>query len=350
MMNANTFVMTGSYAATTPERSVRVQRIGMRRIAAVILLGLSVTLLSAAMSPGRAHAFGGFLDPYLGNVVLTPSFKWGYHWMGLNINVPVPAGLLLGKDTVFGIEGMDASLKSSSMWVASGRLAAQLGYWYVFVAAEGALPHRVFATFDRHPMFVSSGLDVPVKMKDSRLSWWLVEGGTGYEVLDRVIVFTGLRRDRFSATLGGPEFQGASSFPLTSSDSLEADLLASIWIPYLGINVSGSRFSGSLAYSPFAYAQLSLPWKHANQADRVGETALYSFDTPGAFLEGKGDWDVRIGQTLDVGVWVKATWLSFRGSGTERVKQTATAPASAATASSINRYELSMGLTASMAF
>jgi hypothetical protein len=275
--------------------------------------------------------------------------------MGMNINVPLPAGASLGKDVVFGIEGMDASLKSSSMGVASGRLAAQFGSWYVFVSAEGAIPHRAFATFDHHPMFVISGLNVPVKMKDSRLSWWLVEGGTGYEVLDRVIVFTGLRQDRFAATLGGPEFQGTASLPLTSSDSLEADLLARLWIPYLGINVSGSGFSGSLAYSPFAHAQLTLPWKHANQVDRVWETAFYSFDTPGAFLEGKGDWDVRIGRTLDVGVWVKATWLSFRGSGAERIKQTSTAPASVteasgATASSINRYELSLGLTASMAF
>lgn len=326
----------------------------MRRIAALVVLVLVLSILFTRPSLCHAQGLGATLEPYLGNVVLTPSFKWGYHWTALHIDAPISAGLSPDNGAVLGIESLDASLKSSSMWVASARLAAQVGDWYVFFSAEGAVPHRVSAYFDRHPMFQLSGPDTPIVMKDSRLSWWLVEGGAGYEVRDRVVLFTGLRRDQFAAKVSKPELQGSGSLPLTQSDRLNGDLLARIWIPYVGINVSGSRFSGSLSYSPFGYSQLKLPWTHTNQPDQIAETALYSFETPGIFLEGKCDWDTSVCQRVDLGVWVKATWLHFRGNATERLNQNAGAvsgiEASGSNAASVHRYDLSLGLTASSAF
>ena len=313
------------------------------------------TVVPAEMSPTRAQGFGGFLESSLGSVVLTPSFKFGYQVMGLNINAPIPKGATPGKVHLFGIEGLDATLRRSHMWVASGRLAAQLGDWYFFVAASGAVPRKVVARFDQHPMFLGAKANVPLEMTDSKLSWWLVEGGTGVEVWDKVILFTGLRRDQVAATLSGPRFEGSSSVSLDSAGDLSGDLLARLWIPYVGINVSGSRFSSSLAYSPFGFAQLKLPWTRVDQGNSVGETALYSFQTPGVFLETKFDYDVRIRRVFDLGVWVKGTWLRFRGGGEEHLKQTVTAPASVtqesgSSHSSINRYDMSLGLTAAMAF
>jgi hypothetical protein len=329
--------------------------VGMRRLAFLVLLGLSVAVVAAEIAPTRAYGFGGFLESSLGSVILTPSFKVGYQAMGLHINVPIPQGSTPGKLLLFGIDGLDATLKSSRMWVASGRVAAQVGDWYFFVAASATVPRKVTARFDQYPMLFSSGTNASLDMTDSRVSGWMVEGGTGFEVFDKIILFTGLRRDQVAATLSNPKFEGSNPILLDPAVELDADLLARLWIPYLGINVSGSQFSGSLAYSPFGFSQLKLPWKRVDQGNSVGETALYSFQTPGLFLESKFDYEVRLGRVFDLGVWVKGTWLSFRGEGEEHLKQSVGAPASVAQTSSggtssINRYEMSFGLTAAMAF
>ncbi len=327
----------------------------MRRIALFLLLGFSISVVTTEISPRPAYGFGSFLESSLGSVVLTPSFKFGCQAMGLHINVPMPQGSTPGKLFLFGVEGLDATITSDHMWVASGRLAAQLDDWYFFVAVSGTVPRKVTARFDQHPMFLDLGANAPLEMTHSRFSWWLVEGGTGFEAFDHVILFTGLRRDQVSATLSGPEFEGGGSLPIDPAGDLNGDLLARIWIPYLGINLSAARFSTSLAYSPFGFSQVKLPWKRRDQGNNAWETALYSFQTPGVFLEGKFDYDVKVGSTFDLGVWVKGTWLRFRGEGEEHLKQTVIAPTSVVQASGsgtsrINRYDMSLGLTAALAF
>jgi hypothetical protein len=322
--------------------------------------GISGSLLAVAgalfiiLSPTSAIGFG-LAELGLGPVVLTPSFKTGYQTMGLNISLPViPGDPLHSPPPLLGLNSLDATIKRAHSWVASSRLAAQLGDWYVFAGAEAALPRQVTAEFDQHPMGRVSGLTDPIHMKGADFRWWMWEVGTGYTAYDRVIVFSAVRRDLASLRLGEPSEFGMPQLQ-NVADFVGADLQTSLWIPHLGVNFSGARYSASLAWSPLAVVQVKLPFRMLSAGQGRGETATYVVNNPGNFIEVKFDSDMKIMRTFDLGIWVKGTWLQVRGIGTEDVRTLSSGSTTGefgtgSAESVITRYQASVGLTAAAAF
>ena len=325
----------------------------MTKRAVRIVSGL--VFLFALTGPARVLGQDALFLDYLslGGLVITPSMKVGYQKMGLNVDIPVPAGPVPAQPPIFGLSALNGSFKDTGMWVFSGRLALQYDDLVFFAGGEANAGRRTIGLFESHPMIQLAGLNRPVEMDGLRMRWWMFETGFGYELSNGLFLIAALRMDQLKIIMGDARI-GETPLTPTLSDYIGGEFFTSALVPYIGVNLSSGRWSCSLNWSPFAHTELKAPWRSLDFVSDVSEQASYVLSRPAAFLEAKLDFLTKPRPNMHVGVWAKASWLGVHAKGKEQLttREVGFPPVNEERSGggSIARSQLSLGISAVWAF
>jgi len=259
----------------------------------------------------------------LGGIEVRTGLRIGYQNIGLNFNLPafsqidnLPAPL-------------DLSLKNGNMWIGAVRLDAELWRsWFLFASGEGNARQNVtLFTYDEPTHYYGLTTFAPYKWTGTQVEWWSVDGGIGYRFCPGAGLLVGSRWDRLSLVPSDPS--DASGSPVNYdvagilSERAYSDILATTWIPYFGIELTGRFFRSSLLWSPLGNAALRVPLRYTRLITSIvpfvprNTNVEYAFKLrrPGVFLEGNFDYQMTFGGTLGLGIWFRGTWLKMIGDG-----------------------------------
>lgn len=292
-------------------------------------------------------------------ITIAPSVRIGYEKCGFNFNLPVTYGTL------------DLSLKKAEQAVGSaGLLVTYADRIGVFANIEGSLPRHV-SVLTEHDQVLTTPFSA-INWAGSRFQRGSLEAGLmyplyapqGWSSLDAasstrpngVFLVGGVRWNRISTKIAGPEhgFHVSGSveydnppiitivigFEAGGKGQLSGDIHVPMWIPYFGLQFTGTRYRATLVGSPFASVKLRIPLRlHQDAYDRVSTTGSvffpllswvlnldynesaatelgYQFDRIGSFLEGNFEYDVPLARGWGLNLWARGNWLHFRGNGT----------------------------------
>jgi hypothetical protein len=285
--------------------------------------GIKVFLLLWVLClPFKAIAQGlPLLDPIsnfrLGEWRLESSVKVGYQLMSVNMNLPVPFN-------DFGIElatssGLDFSVKNAGVWVGGVGLDLRRGPFWLFINAEGNAGRSVRVYTPSDPFW--AGL-TPVEWSGSRLEWWNINGGASYDFASNAALMGGFKVEHMSLCLSDAVDQGGviQQFQALFGDRYSGDLRTKLLAPYLGLRLEGFNAKATLIFSPYTWANVSIPFRYLfvmPGVDRAYEDAQYTFKRGGILVEGTFDYHVQAYTNAGCGVWLKGTWCRIRGRGNE---------------------------------
>jgi len=280
-------------------------------------------------------------------VELIPSVRGGMQWTALNFNLPIAVVPLTG------IGPLDLSLKDANVWVGSIRIDARRDSFGAFVSAEGNARKTVTVSTPVEPLFVG---DSVFEWTGPELEWWSFNGGIVFLPVYNFGLALGFRYDHLTLGLQDPrDSLGLFPPPLPFVD-YRGDILTKLWVPYIGLVVSGPHCRGSISVSPLAWAEVRIPLR----IDAVPSAGIadfndlnYKLNRVGGFVEGDIAYWVDAGSSARFGLWASGTWLSVRGKGTEDFQEAGTlvqANESASDTAMLTRYTLSAGVSAILAF
>jgi len=251
-----------------------------------VVCGCALLLLFFSAPPGSvAQEFGGIsgfpgaffrsargLGSFnLAAVKLRPSVRVGYQWIGLNFNLPTPEALGFADSAP-----IDIQLRDANVWVGSVGLEALLtSRLSLFVNGEANAKKNAGAVTSEDPLRDLTGL-APYRWDASGLEWWALEGGAAFEIFDGTTLFAGLRRDHLSFRMNNPRdaLGNPINFVLSVpnivllTETNAADFQAKLWIPYLGLRMTGPNYRGSLIWSPFVSAAVRIPDVSGSRCNR----------------------------------------------------------------------------------
>lgn len=279
-------------------------------------------LLWVLCLPFKAIAQGlPLLDPIssfsLGEWRLESSVKVGYQFMSVNMNLPVPF-------TEFGIElatasELDFSVKNAGVWVGGVGVDLRRGPFSLFINAEGNAGRSVRVNTPSDPFW--AGMD-PVEWNGSRLEWWNINGGASYSFTGSAAFVGGLKAEHLSLRLSDAvdPLGTIQQFQALFGDRYSGDLRSKLLAPYLGLCLESLNAKATLIFSPYAWANVSIPFRYFfvdPGAGRAYEDAQYTFKRGGILVEGTFDYRVQAYTNASCGVWLKGTWCRIRGRGNE---------------------------------
>jgi hypothetical protein len=283
-----------------------------------------VVVIAAVMClPGLAAA-QGFLPGFLGldafdvsGVQVSPSVKVGYQSMGLSLNIPVPYsgsfGLELATQST-----LDFKLLDGGVWVGGLGVAAHKDVFSAFLSVEANAPKNVRVATDSDAFWAGFN---PVDWSGSRLEWWAIDGGGGFDLSPNYGIVAGLRLEHVSLKLAeAVDPTGLiQEFQAQYGDRYRGNLLTKLWLPYVGIRTSGSYFQGLVRVSPVVLCNAKIPlrYTYVDTPDFGFEEANYTFKRIGLWVDASLDSDVQVAPNLRCGVWLKGSWLQVMGRGRE---------------------------------
>jgi len=277
-----------------------------------------------------------------GDIRIWPTLNVGYKKIALNFNLNIPPTQVLDTFVLFPQYGsildtypLDAKIQSADLAVGTFRLDAQLTpACGLFGSVSANIPRTVGIDAGEGP-----GIGViPTqawRWTGSRFQWSEYEFGGWYNINQAVGLVAGIRSDRISVRFSDPEpVPGYSYFtflplppafrPVAFSD-YSGDLNTFFTIPYIGLQVFGPYFKGSLLVG-IASARLRLPLalSHAGTyiagpfgltgREGLSEQAEYTFKNAGLFLEAGLESTFPVG-FFNCTLWAKGKWLRIRGDG-----------------------------------
>jgi hypothetical protein len=341
------------------------KKIVLAIVTSVVVLWSAIPASAEILPILRLSDFTGSA-PYFslidGKFKVEARFKAGYQRLDARFNVPIAALLpIIGYGIGFPLP-VDFKLKDANLWVGAAEFEIQFGEALgLFLNGEGSASRRVGVTMEQDPF------GLPVEWTGSKLQWWSLEGGATYRVHSSYSLMAGLRRSKLSLDLRDPSDQaGFYQFWLRSGyqDMYTSDMDAKIWIPYFGVRVHGQGFKADLLYSPFAWADVTLPFRYRYDfaiPDFGGPFAFqqekYSMKKSGNFFEASMDYEINPIGSIGLGLWAKGSYLCIKGKGFQDSARDAQIPlpgytgtSSADASGSFTMYSASGGLAASLGF
>lgn len=282
-----------------------------------------------------------------GDIRIWPTLYVGYKKIALNFNLNIPPTQVLDTFVVFPQYGslldtypLDAKIQSADLAVGTFRLDAQLTpACGLFGSVSANIPRTVGIDAGEGP-----GIGViPTqawRWTGSRFQWSEYEFGGWYNINQAVGLVAGIRFDRISVRFSDPEPVPGYGFPLfnfqgprppffitypVSFPDYSGDLNTLFTIPYIGLQVFGPYFKGSLLVgSASARLRLPLALSHAGPyiagpfgltgREGLSEQAEYTFKNAGLFLEAGLESTFPV-SFLNCTLWAKGNWLRIRGDG-----------------------------------
>jgi hypothetical protein len=319
--------------------------------------------------------FSGMLST-IGNLKVDSCLRVGVKGLTCHFNLPiasVPSPLTVSE---IGFPGpVEFDMKNETLWVGAVEFQVQLPRNFsVFLNGEGSAQKAVTVPMVQDPFATYS---IPfngdpagmVLWNGSKTQWWEVEGGILYNFFSDYYFIVGLRFDQLSLYLNDPRdqsgiYQGFLQYGY--QDLYTSDMNVKTWIPYLGIRVKGSNYKGDILYSPFATANVALPFRY--KFDNAGlvyplppifggpfsfQQENYTMNKPGTFLEASFQYCAAIINNFGLDLWAKWSYLSVKGNGNEDSTMTFPfysfeANNSASAQGALNTYSLSGGLGVSL--
>jgi hypothetical protein len=132
----------------------------------------------------------------------------------------------------------------------------------------------------------------------------------------------GFKVEHMSLCLSDAVDQGGviQQFQALFGDRYSGDLRTKLLAPYLGLRLEGFNAKATLIFSPYTWANVSIPFRYLfvmPGVDRAYEDAQYTFKRGGILVEGTFDYHVQAYTNAGCGVWLKGTWCRIRGRGNE---------------------------------
>jgi hypothetical protein len=263
--------------------------------------------------------------------------------IALNFNLNIPPTQVLDSFVLFPQYGslldtypLDAKIQSADLAVGAFRVDAQLTpACGLFGSVSANIPRTVGIESSEGPAI---GAIPPQAWRwaGSRFQWSEYEFGGWYNINQAFGLVAGIRFDRISVRFSDPKpVPGYSYFtflplppafrPVAFPD-YGGDLTTFFTIPYIGCQVLGSYFKGSLLIgSASARLRLPLALSHAGPyitgpifgalgRRDLSEQAEYTFKNAGLFLEGGFESTFPV-NFLNCTLWAKGNWLRIRGDG-----------------------------------
>jgi|GEM_PF-491446 len=352
-------------------------------------LGLAAQgLVDGAGFPGGSllASIPGFGSLDVGRMQLIPSIRVGYQRIGLNFNLPVPAPFNYA-NAGDGSAPIDLQLTDANVWVGAvsleGRVSPNLSF---FLKAEANAKRNAGTVTSDEPSHhnvvgFAPRSATPYQWTASQLEWWAVEAGATYAIANNIAIVGGLRREHLSFGLRDP--RTAAGAPANYQETINgiqlftieslADFRLKLWVPYIGVQLSGQSYRARLNWSPFLGAAVKLPDQFIiNNFVVVSPTITvlydfqwkYSMSRIGTLLEGDFEYDLKFSPDVAVKVWAKGSWLKVQGSGNmdelvDYIDVVANVPPSVArlrasgsssATATLTQYVTAVGLSAELAF
>ncbi len=305
-------------------------------------LCLLIFLLCITGSQVSAQStFGNNTSPVNPSVLkVVPSIRGGYQHIGVNFSMPanlLPGSLLVGIPTN-SESSIDFKLRNADVWLGAVRLDIEsLRGWSFFVSGETSLKRNITTVTEISPLNLV--LNRPVEWNGSGFQYWTLDAGGGFYFRNDWKAIGGLRYDRLTVRLevGGGDY--SSLIPPVPPPYLNqllsrggfGDFQQNLWIPYAGVELTGSNYKWNFIGSPFVATELKLPLSTITYFFSGGNypklgglkgykqnrqiTYNYKITKPSVFLESNFEYTVNPWSTLALVGWLKGSWLHFRGHG-----------------------------------
>jgi hypothetical protein len=241
------------------------------------------------------------------------SAQTGFQHMDLNFRAPFITGNLIGVE-LFTRSPLHLRLHDGNLWVSGIGADVKKGGFSGFFEWKMNKQRETEVTSHSEPFW--GGLD-SVKWHDCNLKWWAINAGAGLDIIDHFTIQAGLRVEHLYLGLHNPvdDRRLIPQFKIQFGDDYRGYLESELLIPWVGVRVQTSRLNGSLRFSPYAYADLKVPFTYYFVATPL--TAIehqdYSFKNNGVWLEGSLAYDIYRTTTWSCSLWGQASWLWIDG-------------------------------------
>jgi hypothetical protein len=233
----------------------------MKRFGA-ILVATALLLFSPCASfsqvPGLP-SLGDFESLEFGNITVKPSAKIGYRAASVRVSFPVYGFV----STHYNPPGwsnsrpLDLTIKRADLLVGSVAMQVDtMSTIYLFGEATGNLPRNLNVAMPVSPWVFPAANEL--NWRGRRLQWWLLDFGGGCRLADNFSFLLGFRIDHISVGLGDPE-DTIGTLDLDPGDTLTGDIRTKMWVPYVGISLSGDAYQARLIGSPVTWGEVKLP-------------------------------------------------------------------------------------------
>lgn len=198
-----------------------------------------------------------------GNITVSPSAKIGYGAGSLRVSFPV-FGFVSTHYTPPGWSNsrpLELTIKRADLLV--GSVAVQVDAMatiYFFGEATGNLCRNLSVSMPVSPWV----FPVPNKLDwhGRQLQWWLLDFGGGYRLKNNFSFLLGYRIDHISVGLEDPK-DTIGSLILGPGGTLIGDIRTKMWIPYVGVALSGDAYEARIICSPITRGEVKLPLQFA---------------------------------------------------------------------------------------
>jgi len=279
------------------------------------------------------------------DLLITSTARVGYKKLGFICNLDIPPTQLLSPfGVVFPEYGslldlfpLDAKIQSADLAVGTFRLDAQTTpFCGLFGSVSANIPRTVGVKALQGPAIGILGPPQEWRWTGSGFQWSEFEFGGWLRISPPVNLVGGIRFDRVSVRFSHPEpvpgYSFFTIFPLPPAfrtvtfPDYGGDLNTFFTIPYVGCEMLGSYFKGSLLIGS-AGVRLRIPLELTHAGPYItgpifgalgrrdlSEQAEYTFKKPALFLEASLESNFRVG-SLYLTLWARGNWLRAQGAG-----------------------------------
>ena len=248
---------------------------------------------------------------------------------------------------------VDLKLNRTWFWVGQAgleaRVSPRLG---LYLLGEGSFPAQDKFEATTAPDVVGEDQTISVSWKSSNFEWWVFDGGFKWILNNKIWAgLIGLKRDHVSFGLQAP-----NNIPIDEEDfavNYNADVLMKLWIPYVGLHLTGVNFKAWCVGSPFVSSDVKIPFRYTEQEEQIEFEATenqFTLQKTGGFLEAFFEYSTRLAPGFDAGLWARANWLKISGNGRQQVSEQPDEVESETHTAHLSRYTYGLGLSASLQF
>ena len=337
---------------------------GCFKITCLSLLIFGLALVSVNISRAQLlPAISGINNVDLGSVKIIPFVQAGYKNIGLSLGLP----FVNSNNPDFNPPpSLDLSFQDAGVWVGSVGLDTRFSprIFVDFRAAANAAKNISVVAGEDFLTWID-GAYAPLNWSGSQFQWWDVDGMAGYNFYKDCSAVLGLRYDYLTVGLKNPvDAQGnplSNYYPGYANETDFGDVVIKTWIPYIGVQLNARNYKALLIYSPLASPKLILPQRSLYYRYRLlyspwvwNANLEWNFARTGSFLECSFEYDAPVFKDLQLGIWVKGTWMKFIGSGNWDYSEYNTYPLGSASmdgsTGTLRTSSLGGGIAASLSF
>jgi hypothetical protein len=265
-------------------------------------------------------SLGDFGSLQFGNITLTPSAKIGYRATNVRLSFPVnnPGVATVGPPNWQHFVPLEVTIKRADLWVGSVGLEIDaMSTIFLFGEAMGNASRQIRVSMPQSPWTPQGAGEID--WDGSRLQWWLLDFGGAYRVRDNLSVLVGVRIDHFSVALDDPK-DPTGTIVLLPGNALIADIRTKMWVPYLGVSLSGDAYEARFIWSPITSADVRMPITTNNSIPPLAQEASYTQFKSGWYVGFDAVYRAAAVQGFGLNVWASGSYSIIRGRGEEEYK------------------------------